>query len=573
MTQRSGWLTLCAWWLAVAWFVPAARAAPVTLAWSANIEPDIAGYSINYRPQRSGEWTKIDVGLTTTFTFHGLPDGETFLFTVQAYTLGGLVSEPSDQVSVQTPGVPALDSNGDGLPDAVATRLAATADDDADGDGVRTLAEWHMGTNPTVPNTWHLAEGATGFFRERVALANPFEEPADVSLAFLRPAGAPVWRNYSVLPFGHLTVDVNAIAELSTTPVSAVITTRRGGLAAERTMTWRGPGGTGAHTARAVASPSTAWYFAEGSVGFFDTFFLIANDHPARASVTVTFLRDGQAAMTRSYRVEAHSRFTLYANEVAGLGNEGFATVITSSLPVTAERAMYFGAWQGGHDTAGTTSPATRWYLAEGRTGTFMDTYVLLANPNDDNAVVGASFMLPDGRVVRRTVTMRPRSRATLFLNEIPELADTDVAVTLVATRPIVVERSMYWPRGAWTESHNSVGTSALGTRWLLAEGEVGGPEGFATYVLVLNPDDSDAEVTFRFLREGGLPPIDVTRHVAARSRATLSAAEIDLASGERFGVLVQSSRPVAVERSMYWNVDGGFWTAGTNEIGIRLRE
>lgn len=573
MTQRSGWMTLCACWIAVAWLVPAAAAAPVTLAWNANIEPDIAGYRINYRPQHSAEWTTIDVGMTIAFTFHGLPDGETFLFTVQAYTLTGLVSEPSEQVSVATPGVPALDSNGDGLPDAVATRFGATANDDADGDGVKTLTEWHLGTDPAIPNTWHLAEGATGFFHERVALANPTDGPSDVSVMFLGAAGSPVWRDYNVPSFGRLTVDVNAIPELASTPVSAVITARRGALAAERTMAWTGPGGTGAHTAQAVPNPSKTWYFAEGSVGFFDTFFLVANSNPTPASITMTFLRDAQPTITRSYRVEARSRFTLYANDVAGLGNEGFATVITSSIPVTAERAMYFGAWQGGHDTAGATAPATQWYLAEGRTGGFMDTYVLLANPNDEETSVWASFVLPDGGVVRRRVTMRPKSRATLYLDEIPELADTDVAAMLVATRPIVVERSMYWPQGGWAESHNSVAASALGTRWLLAEGEIGGPDGFATYVMVLNPGDTDAEVTFRFLREGGLPPFDVTRHVAARSRATLSAAEVDLASAERFGVLVSSSRPVAVERSMYWNADGAFWAVGTNEVGIRLRD
>ena len=38
-----------------------------------------------------------------------------------------------------------------------------------------------------------------------------------------------------------------------------------------------------------------------------------------------------------------------------------------------------------------------------------------------------------------------------------------------------------------WTEAHNSPGATATGTRWALAEGEVGGPDGAETYVLIAN--------------------------------------------------------------------------------------
>ena len=45
---------------------------------------------------------------------------------------------------------------------------------------------------------------------------------------------------------------------------------------------------------------------------------------------------------------------------------------------------------------------------------------------------------------------------------------------------PIIVERAMWWPGPSgpnfWSEAHNSPGATATGTRWALAEGEVGGP-------------------------------------------------------------------------------------------------
>jgi hypothetical protein len=49
-----------------------------------------------------------------------------------------------------------------------------------------------------------------------------------------------------------------------------------------------------------------------------------------------------------------------------------------------AERAMYFGTnplWSGGHAAAGATMPSASWFLAEGATGTFFTTFVLLRTP------------------------------------------------------------------------------------------------------------------------------------------------------------------------------------------------
>ena len=41
--------------------------------------------------------------------------------------------------------------------------------------------------------------------------------------------------------------------------------------------------------------------------------------------------------------------------------------------------------------------------------------------------------------------------------------------------------------RDFWTEAHNSPGATATGTRWALAEGEVGGPQSAETYILIAN--------------------------------------------------------------------------------------
>jgi len=74
----------------------------VTLSWSANSEPDIAGYKVYYRAVAATLSEVVDVGNTTTFTVPNLGDGITYLFSVTAYNFGALESRPSNEVSYTT---------------------------------------------------------------------------------------------------------------------------------------------------------------------------------------------------------------------------------------------------------------------------------------------------------------------------------------------------------------------------------------------------------------------------------------------------------------------------------------
>ncbi len=60
---------------------------------------------------------------------------------------------------------------------------------------------------------------------------------------------------------------------------------------------------------------------------------------------------------------------------------------------------MYFGTptFNGGHESAGETAPATDWFLAEGATGTFFTTFVLMANPNTQPADLDITYFPASG--------------------------------------------------------------------------------------------------------------------------------------------------------------------------------
>ena len=114
---------------------------------------------------------------------------------------------------------------------------------------------------------------------------------------------------------------------------------------------------------------------------------------------------------------------------------------------------MYWSAasefWVGGHESAGVEAPALRWTHAEGATGAFFDTYLLLANPNDAETQARVTYLLPDGSTLVKPRQLPASSRTTIDVElEDERLADTAVSITVEADLPVVSERAMYWPGG-----------------------------------------------------------------------------------------------------------------------------
>src|SRR6185436_16289977 len=94
--------------------------------------------------------------------------------------------------------------------------------------------------------------------------------------------------------------------------------------------------------------------------------------------------------------------------------------------------AMYFGmnpALSGGHGAAGVTTPGTSWFLAEGATGAFFDTFILIANPNDAPAQVVTTYLPAAGAPITKTHMVAPHQRLTINIaDEDPTLASAAVA-------------------------------------------------------------------------------------------------------------------------------------------------
>ena len=71
---------------------------------------------------------------------------------------------------------------------------------------------------------------------------------------------------------------------------------------------------------------------------------------------------------------------------VPELAAQNFGVKVTSTVPVVAERAMYFGlgatGFIGGTASVGAPGLSTRWLFAEGAAAPGFHTFYLLMNPN-----------------------------------------------------------------------------------------------------------------------------------------------------------------------------------------------
>jgi hypothetical protein len=494
--------------------------------------------------------------------------------------------------------LPTADADGDGLPngweqqfglDAESSVFPNGADGDPDQDGLTNAQEFAAHSHPRGVHRRYLAEGAGGsFFQTRLALVNVTSPASHVLLRFLRDDGVTITQDLVVLPGVRRTVDTIKVAGLEGASFSTVIESDVP-VVVDRTMTWDGRR-YGAHAETSIAAPSTTWYFAEGSTsGPFDLFYLLQNPNDAPVTAHVRFVRPlGLPPIEKIYTLLPASRTTVIVDDAdPALASTDVAAVITSDLPIIAERAMYLSRpgepFAAGHGGAGVAAPATQWFLAEGATGTFFELFILLMNPAEQAASCEVRYLTSSGATFIKPYVLPPNSRTTIWVDQenIPGLGQVlaDAAVSTLVTSlngvPIVVERAMWWPDGDWREAHVSAGATAAGRRWGIANGESGGPQGIETYALIANTSPVAGQVNVGVILEDGRW-LGRIYTVPGSSRFNVAVGQdFPDAVGRRFSILVEAGDliPVdlVVESAMYWNANGVLWAAGTNAPATRL--
>lgn len=485
---------------------------------------------------------------------------------------------------------------------------------DPDGDGYTNVEEQTGAGGDGHPTlgafTRYFAEGATKTaglnFDVRIALANPNPFAVTGELTYQMPSGAAVPATpFTLAPYERTTIVLDqqpGIGENGPDVAYEFATTVKATapIGVDRLMVWDKNVYSG-HAEVGVVSPSRIWYFAEGAtIAGFQLFYLLQNPNAEAVTVQGTYLLGTGQTFTKNYVLPPNSRTNVWANveQIGGtmpLASAEFSAVfqVTAGPPIIAERAMYQGQsplFKAGHESAGITEPATEWFLAEGNAGEFFDNFVLIGNPTQSAALVEAEFIVGNpATIYTKQYVVNPMSRFNIWV-DLEELApgvrpfaqgNTDVSIRLRSLNlvPLIVERAMWWAGdpGAWYEAHNSPAAARTAPRWVLGEGEAGGPLNWQTYILVANTGDTAGPIRLRLLVPGGGDYV-VQRNMAARSRRTFPLpellAEVGLPEDLAAGVLVESAGPplqLVVERAMYRNANGVTFVVGTNAPGTPL--
>ncbi len=427
-------------------------------------------------------------------------------------------------------------------------------------------------------STWFLAEGANNAtFTEEIQVGNPSAQALDVTVTLLPQDDAIVPTTSKTFPLAassRLTVRLGADFNLNgsaSARVTAVLsgTSTPADVVVERTMFFTGAAQAGSHNASGVTESglSERWTLAEGATGAFATFVLVANPHPTPTRVRATYLTATGQSFSTEQEAPPNSRLTFAPmNEHTALQTAEFSTVVESLTPgntVIAERAMYFDNYRSGHDALGVPSASTTWLFAEGFTGgnaqTVFETFLLLANTNDDPATATVDYLLDTGEVVSRTYPLDPRQRFTVWVDQEGRTFDSRLTasafgIRVTSTLPIVAERAMYWgtpsaadpmtPTFPWVEGHATAGIIAGEPKWAFAEGQQGvfGSAGtrFDTFFLLANPQSIPIMVRATFVREDGKGIVrDVC--VGPNSRTNIWTTLYPELGGQRFSTFLES--------------------------------
>jgi len=197
------------------------------------------------------------------------------------------------------------------------------------------------------------------------------------------------------------------------------------------------------------------------------------------------------------------------------------------------------------------------YFLAEGCTDYGFETWVLVANPNDQEARVSISYYTEEGPRNAAAISVAAHSRLTV--NASSTIWAQSSGIRVGSDLPVYVERAMYWNNRI--EGHTATGTASGAQEWYLTEGCT--DFGFETWLTVLNPSNADALVSLRFLTEKG----EVNgRQVAVPALSRRNVRVNDFVSASNVSSVLNSDSEIVAEVSMY----GPGRRSGTCSMGMK---
>jgi hypothetical protein len=220
--------------------------------------------------------------------------------------------------------------------------------------------------------------------------------------------------------------------------------------------------------------------------------------------------------------------------------------------------------------TASATEGTFRRYLAEGVETDQMRTQLAIANPQQTDARATLTFETSAGAQAQLAVDVQARSRRTVDLSTVPELAGASFSTLLESDRELALDRLItFGAQGSAASLETAVAQPS--TTWYFAEGSTVDPQ--ELFYLVQNPGLTEARVRVRYLLPNGASPVVRTQIVAPGSRATIwvdrenpALASTDVAAE----ITSVNGTPIVVERSSYVRQEGSAAPrGGDTSVGV----
>ncbi|MHB8894598.1 MAG: DUF5719 family protein [Candidatus Geothermincolia bacterium] len=338
----------------------------------------------------------------------------------------------------------------------------------------------HVASGATGESTeWYFAEGCTrAGFEEWITIANTGAAAGEVTLTYMMEGGAKRIQKVNAAAGSRTTVSVNAFLgeghDVSTLVESKVPVVVERPMYFDYHGSWKG-----GHDVLGATAPSERWYFGEGTTrsnpadGYYEQWLCLQNPGAGAANVSVDFLLDGGGVVSRKYQLAPTSRTTVDVMREVG-PNRDVSTVVSSDVPLVAERPLYFATregWDGGDVAVGSTEPLVTRYFAEGCTREGFQTWLSIGNPQAADARVTVTYYTGSGRTFSRDITVPASGRSTVDVN-LDVGAGEDVSFKVTSAEPVVVERPMYFNyHGIRAGGHDGTGAAAPALEWYFAEG------------------------------------------------------------------------------------------------------
>jgi hypothetical protein len=321
-----------------------------------------------------------------------------------------------------------------------------------------------------------------------------------------------------------------------------------------------------------VNSAYPTWYLAEGTTAWgFSTYITIENPNARDLSALVTYMPTGAPNRTETVNLPANSQTTLTNDHLLSVmgGQSDFSTKVESTDATKTIAVDRTTVWTGrgapseeAHCSVGVTAPATTWYLPEGSSKWGFETWLLIQNPGNTDAVCTVTYMI-DGQGPKVVTHPVPKaSRSTLNMEA--DIGQQDASIEVESNAPVIPERAMY--RNNKREGHDSIGTTTAAHDYYLAEGTTAW--GFTTWVLIQNPASDASTVTITYMTPSG-QKVQPSFSLPGNSRKTIKVNDVVGMGNTDFSTQVHGTGNIIAERAMYWGAGTALGEACHDSIGM----